>query len=523
MEKITVSFIRENKKCVAGAGKSLLEIAGDNNINLCPGGCFAAKCGKCKVLITKGNDAFVTKEEKDILTDDEVAKGVRLACAFVPKADISVITLNENDDKEIVKQVNDGKNNARPVVVMDAGTTTLKLYVFDEDSVKIFAGDKDREHIPLVELSMDNPLRVFGSDVMTRINNGCNKERFLQMKNMLHDAIEKMLSCVRDDFAFDKFIIIGNTTMIHIAAGKSTDKLGKAPFYTGYMGGEYIKNYAFGNTDAYVARCIKGHVGADAHACLYAANQDGLIMDIGTNSEIMLLVNDKVYVCSAPAGPAFEETNIGCGMKRDKGAVVSIKEDGTSFGMYVDDGEGGLIYLKPDDYRCKDIKGLCAGAVIDLSAFMLKNGIIDEYGTFVTDEDYINVSSYCPNVKFTQKDVRSLQMGKAAVMAATSTLMYKAGIDNEKKGYLYLAGNFGSGMNAENAKYIGLIPVTDAQMIVPMGNMAAKGAAVMFVNLNNQYDEEKFIHVELTDEEYFKKKYIEEMNFTKNNISDKEA
>ena len=114
-------------------------------------------------------------------------------------------------------------------------------------------------------------------------------------------------------------------------------------------------------------------------------------------------------------------------------------------------------------------------------------------------------------------------MGKAAVMAATSTLMYKAGIDNEKKGYLYLAGNFGSGMNAENAKYIGLIPVTDAQMIVPMGNMAAKGAAVMFVNLNNQYDEEKFIHVELTDEEYFKKKYIEEMNFTKNNISDKEA
>ncbi len=523
MEKIMVSFIRENKKCMADAGKNLLEIAGDNNINLCHGGCFAARCGKCKVLITKGNDGNITSEEENILSEDEIKKGVRLACAYVPAADISVISLTENDDKEIKKRINTQKNDVKPVVVMDAGTTTLKLYVFDEDSIKLFASDKDREIIPLVELSMDNPLRVFGSDVMTRINNGCNKERFLQMKNMLHDAIEKMLSCVRDDFAFDKFIIIGNTTMIHIAAGKSIDKLGKAPFYTGYMGGEYIKNYVLGNTDAYVARCIKGHVGADALACLYAADKDGLIMDIGTNSEILLLVDDKVYVCSAPAGPAFEETNIGCGMKRDKGAVVSIEEDGTYFGMYVDNGEGGLIYLKPDDAMCKNIKGLCAGAVIDLSAYMLKNGIIDEYGTFVTDEDYMMVSPYCPQVKFTQKDVRSLQMGKAAVMAAASTLMHKAGVDNEKKGYLYLAGNFGSGMNAENAKYIGLIPDTDTQMIVPMGNMAAKGAAVLFVNLNDGIDEDKFIHVELTDEEYFKKKYIEEMNFTKNNISDEEA
>lgn len=418
--------------------------------------------------------------------------------------------------------------NSLYAVAVDIGTTTIAAYLLD-----LYTGKCIDTYATL------NPQRKYGADVVSRINYSDQSSDSL---NNIHQAI---IECINNDIIkyflknskiagnnIYSIALVGNTTMIHFIMNISPHNIAVTPFIpvTTELHEIYAKELGININKhgmAIVLPSVSAYIGADTVAAVLASgmtdnDEISLMIDLGTNGEIVLGNNEQLFSCSTAAGPAFEGAQIRNGMGGVTGAIDSFKITSSSINYTT------IGNKKP--------VGICGSGLVDIAAELLDVGVIDETGRMQEDthcsfEDHLKkidgINSFIlvdaensgnkSVLAITQKDIRELQSAKAAVTAGIKVLVKRAGIvmDDIKK--VYLAGGFGSYINIESAVKIGLIPKQLEARVEPIGNAAGTGAILCLMNANNLDKamdiSSKIEYIELSASMEFMDEYIECMTY----------
>jgi len=424
---------------------------------------------------------------------------------------------------DTVKGVENKKNGHFYGVAVDIGTTTMAAYLYNLEN-----GDYTGV------VSELNDQKQFGADVISRINHTQTEEDGLEVLNkVLINQLNEMIGKLCKKYSLEQsdiymITLAGNTTMMHFLMGLDPVNIGKLPFIpvstemhdfpAADLG---IDINRFGH--AVCLPSVSAYIGADIIAGLLACrlrneSEITMLIDIGTNGEIVLGNKERMISCSTAAGPAFEGANIRFGTGGISGAIDSITIK-----------NGQVDFTTIDN---KEPIGICGSGIVDGVAQLLENEIIEETGRFY-DNDEIPASAELANRVFefegmkafritddiciTQKDVREIQNGKAAIAAGISTLVKKYHINPEEIKKIYLAGGFGNYINIESAMAIGLLPKLPHDNIIPSGNTAGAGASMCL--LSSKYIEgaeeikKQVEYIELTTDPGFTNEYIDNMIF----------
>jgi uncharacterized 2Fe-2S/4Fe-4S cluster protein (DUF4445 family) len=411
-------------------------------------------CKKCRVRVL--NPQFPTKAERDALSDAEIDAGVRLACMT------QVFDGMRAESEELEAVHTSARQNAQRTqdapfaAIADIGTTTVAVGLVDLQSKEIFDS-----------IVQNNAQAPYGADVITRIknveNDGSAQTRLItaQVSGMLQGLLQKYPS------GFNKLLYVsGNTTMLHIFFGVPCASIGVAPYSPVFLESRTASAASLGmNVDASIISlpCVASFIGADITAGVVSLFSESerytLLVDLGTNAEIVLFNKNKFFASSAAAGPAFEGANIRCGCAAVPGAVCGVKKS-----------ENSVIFETIDNAPAV---GICGSGLIDIAAFLLEQGSIDATGQLRYDEYKID-----GGVAVYPEDIRELQLAKSAVCSVAELLLDKAGIGETEVERLCLSGGFGHYINAENAAFIGLFPKSLAGKAVAVGNTSLAGTAL---------------------------------------------
>ena len=377
-------------------------------------------------------------------------------------------------------------------IAMDLGTTTVVLRLVDLESGELIA-----------DTSFENPQRFGGSEVMSRIAYDTEHPGRLLMRTLagyLTHAIEKFPV---DPKTIYEMVVVGNSTMRDLFFRQSVYSIGQTPYrsiteiemaegqrsttsliQTGLRSLLPIHPKA----RVYGAPIISGHVGADAAACMLAvdlAHEERLVavMDIGTNTELIVGNKHRILAASCPAGPAFEGGAIACGMPALDGAIetVAIADDET-FRL-------GVIGDVPP-------QGICGSGLVDLLSELLRTGRMNDMGRFEDDIQRITLHrSEAPeeDIFLLESDVNELAQAKGANVAGLHTVFSSYGIDFDEIEVFYLAGGFGRHLNVEASKRIGLVPSLDSSKIVQAGNTAIEGATIALLSKSKRQELEDLV------------------------------
>ena len=429
------------------------------------------KCGKCKVMAS-GELSAVSEREKQLLTEEELASGVRLSCLTKALGECVVTTDAPSSQKtQILTEGWMPAVSADPLferygVAIDIGSTTLAARLYDTDGRL------------LSETSRLNPQAAFGADVVSRIEaalDGKGEDLRQTILTALDDMIAQLAKKAGVSAeTVDGIVITGNTVMLHLLTGTSPEPLSHAPFAAERLFGEECTAEELGlstvlfKTKVYLPPCIAAFVGADTICALLATRlcrgeQTKLLVDIGTNGEMALWHDGKLFACSTAAGPAFEGVGISMGMRGTDGAIDRVWADGESI----------LAHVLGDGTA----KGICGSGLIDAIATLLKLELMDETG-------YLDESLICltETVSLTQEDVRMVQLAKSAICAGIGTLLRAAGAEDADVRTTDIAGGFGYYLNMANAAAIGLIPPELERSVRAVGNAALSGAAMLLLD-----------------------------------------
>ena len=522
MEKVKLTVFRGGEKTVCDVEKNTTVLAALSGANVgvyapCGG---AGTCGKCKV---KASGALSEPEEYERrrLTEDELHGGVRLACRVKILGDATVriddaeMTIETGGLSKFATDKSDGGEGLG--VAVDIGTTTVAVYVCDLESGSI-----------LKTASFKNPQAVYGADVISRIDKIVSSSSALDtQRKILVDAINSAISGICDKLYksityVKKCVLCGNTVMEHIFCGIDPTPIARVPFTAPTLFENGVFDAAsFGinaapDAKCLVAPCVASYLGGDIVCGVVASGFDAsdgasVFIDVGTNGEIGLYSNGKIYFCSAAAGPAFEGANIVCGSAGVEGAVSSVKLDGGE--LKIETIGGG----KP--------KGICGSGIIDAIAAMLDAGVIDEAGSFddgyqgdlVGEENGRDAFMIADGVFITEDDVRQVQLAKAAICAGILTLLHEAKTDVSDVKSVVLAGGFGSHIDVSSARKIGLLPRGITENVIFAGNTAGMGAVALLVGKEARKRASAVAseseYVELSASGFFMEAYIEEMGF----------
>ena len=364
-------------------------------------------------------------------------------------------------------------------LAMDLGTTTVVVRLLNLETGEVVA-----------DASFENPQRFGGSDVMARIHfDTHDKTRLLQrtLVGYLSHAIEEFPV---DPQTIYELVIAGNSTMRDIFFRLNVHSIGQSPYRSitelemeegkrettslcesaGKLGVPiHPKARVFG------LPIVSGHVGADAAACMLAvdlANEERIVavMDIGTNTELILGNRNKIFAASCPAGPAFEGGAIACGMPGLPGAIEKIK------------------ILDDDSVRVAVIgdtpaEGICGSGLVDLLSELLRTNRMDTLGRFENGEHKFDlaVKSDSP-IYFTESDINELAQAKGANVAGLRVIFHDYGISFDDVDVFYLAGGFGRHLNVESSRRIGLIPNIPDEKIIQVGNASVEGACIALLS-----------------------------------------
>ncbi len=427
------------------------------------------KCGKCKVK-ARGNLSAPSEAELRLLTEDELRRGIRLACKTIAEGDCEVETLTSSDDAQIVTGGASVGFELKPTfrkygAAIDIGTTTLAARVYDTGGAL------------LAEHSRLNPQSEWGADVISRIEasmGGKSCELAQSILSALDEMILSLSSSAKiDPQEIDDVVITGNTVMLSLLTCEDTEPFSHAPFEAKRLFGETLSAKTLGldslesEASVYLPPCISAFVGADTVCALLATDLCGsdcaMLADIGTNGEMALSFNGSLTVCSTAAGPAFEGVGISMGMRGAVGAIDKVSLAGDELEVHVI-GEGEAV-------------GICGSGLVDAAAAMLEAEIIDETGA-LDDDPFVLKSP----VSLSGKDIRMLQLAKSAICAGLMTLAENAGLEPDDIPKLYIAGGFGNYLNKESAARIGMLPRSLAENSETVGNAALGGASMMLLN-----------------------------------------
>ncbi len=414
-------------------------------------------CKQCKIT-ARGELLPPVKQEYEFLTDEELLKGVRLACMALPVGDCQVFLEANTPHREEWAPTTLSSNRRKGYALgIDVGTTTLAVYLYACQSGQLMA-----------TLSAPNPQAVFGDDVISRIDAAVNQGAMPLLTQSVRRGIGDLIGSVcRTASIFPKEItactVAANTTMLHLLAGLDPAPLGKAPFTPNSLFGTMYRGEQLDlplQCDVYLIPCISAFVGGDVTAGIAACgldetDQTALLIDVGTNGEMALVYEGQILCTSAAAGPAFEGAHIRNGVGGVAGAICRMDEQGF------------------DTIDNAPPVGICGAGLIDALALMLRQGVLDKSGYLAADYPLIEGTS----LTITPKDVRQVQTAKSAIYSGILCLCEQAGIPLEAIDTVYIAGGFGSRLNPQNAAQIGLIPQKLANKCVAVGNSAGLGAA----------------------------------------------
>jgi uncharacterized 2Fe-2S/4Fe-4S cluster protein (DUF4445 family) len=504
-------------------------------------------CGKCKIQLLQGKLESTLQDRKH-LSAEELKAGFRLSCRAYPREDCKVFLVSEEEnDFDIIHNHTINKSNGPTIqeeyaIVVDIGTTTIAASL-----VGLTSGDI------LDTYTQVNKQRVYGADVISRIQASNNGKRKLLQNIIQRDLLESfhaLMNKMRIDKKLVKRIAIaGNTTMGHLLMGYSCSNLGVYPFRPvniRLINKKFQEMFHSEELDASVTLLpgISAFVGADIAAGLLVCNFDRtdipcLFVDLGTNGEMAIGNKDRILVSSTAAGPAFEGGNISCGVGSILGAIAQVLIENSKDNVITDktlkekNNDNNATGSKQYQVRLSTIGnqppiGICGTGVVEIVAELLKNGIIDETGLlespyfekgFPITEQEIERKKMSSNngIVFTQKDVRELQLAKAAIRAGVETLLNKYGAAYDDIGNVYLAGGFGYRINIKKAISIGLLPKELSGKIISIGNSSLAGAYQYVTDPSSRERMERIIsrskEINLSQEENFKKFYLNYMNF----------
>jgi len=412
----------------------------------------------------------------------------------------NAVTVTLWQDREVLR-IQPGYSEGVYGVAIDVGSTTVAAHLCDLRTGRVLATE-----------AMMNPQVRYGEDLMSRVSYGMMEPHGVER---LHDAIVEALNSliqsvsslagIGGEHILD-VVLVGNSVMHHLVLGIDPVELGGAPFALATSGALDMKARDLGlrvtgkSARVHVLPCIAGQNGADNMAVLLAEAPDQqdsmmLIVDVGTNAEIILGDRNRVLAASSPTGPAFEGAQITHGQRAAVGAIERVR-------IAPDTLEPRFRTIGQDAWIEAGVPaqatGICGSGIIEAVAEMFLAGIIDSDGRFVD-----SAAERCWRVRFsgrtgeyvlaeasqtttgapivvTQNDIRAIQLAKAALYAGIKLLMARRGITQVDR--VLLAGAFGSVISPQHAMVLGLIPDCDLNSVIAVGNAAGDGARIALLN-----------------------------------------
>ena len=459
---------------ISDKNKSLLTHLQENGEFL-PAYCAGrGTCGKCKVQFLNNIPAHTTHDAA-FFSAKELSEGWRLACQAYVEGQFTIqIEDYEEDQIQAASAFNlsadksDSKIATTPsssthneissydflALAVDIGTTTIAANLIDTKQKKV-----------LQSITSINHQRIFGTDVLSRIDIA-NQGRLLELqRTILND-----LDSICEQFQLGKditnlsipVIIAGNSTMQHLLQGLSCETLGVFPFTPVDLSMHSYKNMT-------ILPGISTYVGADIVSGIVACGIDqkeeiSILVDLGTNGEMIIGNKDRILVASTAAGPAFEGGNIRCGIAGVPGAIDTVTISGDNVKIST------ILNEKP--------AGICGTGVIETVYELVKEKIVDKTG-LIEEKYFDNGYPLSENISFTNKDIREVQLAKSAIRAGVEILIKSYGIDYTQVAHLYLAGGFGQKINYKKAIGIGMLPEELKNRIISVGNSSLAGATML--------------------------------------------
>ena len=373
-------------------------------------------------------------------------------------------------------------------LAIDLGTTTVVVRLVDLESGELVA-----------DTSFENPQRFGGSDVMSRIHYDSEHPGRLLMRTVAGYLSHAITDLPVDPLTIVDVVLVGNSTMRDLFFRQSVYSIGQNPYRSITeiemaegkrattslsMTGRRSLLPIHPNARVYGLPIISGHVGADAAACMLAVNlahEDRLvaIMDIGTNTELLVGNRQRILAASCPAGPAFEGGAIACGMPGLDGAIedIAIGDDGR-FRVGVIGGGAP--------------EGICGSGLVDLLSELLRTDRMNRMGRFEDGVERVTLDA-SRNIYFRERDVNELAQAKGANVAGLQVVFSDYGIQFDDVAVFYLAGGFGRHLKKDASKRIGLIPNIADEKIVQVGNAALEGATIALVSRTRRQELESLV------------------------------
>ncbi len=528
MPAIVVVFEPSGLRIAVDSGTTVLEAAREVGLHISSECGGRGTCGKCRVIARPAS--VPSPQDLEHLSSKEIDDGFRLACKFmiientrilIPGNEAFVKILTKTDSKEWALD-SDLQNQFG--IAVDLGTTTIVAYLLD-----LATG------VQLAQVQSLNPQTAYGEDVMSRITYASREKdgaRTLQQSvvggfNQLLTRLLNTTEVTVDQLT--RISIVGNTAMHHLLLAADTKSLGLAPYQPSIDGPTTMNPQDLGfqttnTSELYLPPNIAGFVGGDTVGFILSQRLDLiddviLGIDIGTNGEIVLSDQGNLYCCSAAAGPAFEGANILHGMRGQTGAIeylsITDKDDRPDISVIGEDSP----------------RGLCGSAIIDLVAELHHVGIIDNTGRMhmkskrVIDDEkhgrsYVVVKSdesmEGNRILFTQKDVRQVQLAKAAIQAGFRLLIDTVGKDVSEINRVLLAGAFGNYIRPESALAIGLLPKVKLSQVIPVGNAAGEGSKGLLLSKKSRNLAERIVanvkYIELASHKKFQDVFLDSIS-----------
>ncbi len=545
--KLTV--IGENLKTAeCTRGQSVLDALTKSGIYIsavCGG---QGRCGKCKIRLIQGS-CEPSPEDKRFFTEEELAEGFRLACTAYPAEDCTLRVLGANEeefdvltdiaeelppvgeaaDADILDETADIRDQTEEqyLIAVDVGTTTLALSLIllspaeeNDGRTDGKTGGKTDGYVVDTYTGI-NHQRAYGADVISRIrayDEGKGQAMTASVRQDLLTGMETILKRTSVDRSrVRKVMIAGNTTMGHLLLGYDCHGLGQVPFTPVNLEPVTMPFEELFESDLLQAPVtvlpgfsafVGGDIVSGLYCCkFYEAEKPSLFVDLGTNGEMAVGNKHRLLVTSTAAGPAFEGGNISQGMGSVAGAICGVEiRDGRAQVETVGD---------------RPPVGICGTGVIEAAAALLQEELLDESG--LLDEAYFEdgfVLAKKPDgqeITLTQKDIRELQLAKAAVRGGLETLLLRYGVTCRDLEHVYVAGGFGVHLNMEKAVAIGLFPAEILEKIRAVGNTSLAGAALYGQDPEAEEICREMIRrsheVDLSTDREFQERYMDSMFF----------
>ena len=431
-----------------------------------------------------------------------------------------------------------GLKNEAFGIACDIGSTTIAMHLSSLLSGRTLASS-----------GTSNPQIRFGEDLMSRVSYVMmNPDGREAMTKSVRAAINGLVENVCAEAGVEPqdildCVFVGNPIMHHLFLGIDPTELGGAPFALAVSGAVHtwateIDLQMNEGTRVYMLPCIAGHVGADAAAATLSEaphKQDkmALLVDVGTNAEIVLGNQQRTLACSSPTGPAFEGAEISCGQRAAPGAIERVRINPVTLepririiGVEQWSDEPGFV----EAAKATGVTGICGSGIIEVMAEMFLAGITSEDGVIeggkaaVSDRVFENGRTWSyrlwqsdgsPDIIVTQNDVRSIQLAKAALYAGVRLLMDKQEI--ERIDTVSLAGAFGTFIDPKYALVLGLVPDCEVENVKAVGNAAGTGARMALLNREHRREIEATVHdiekIETALEPKFQEHFVNAMAF----------